>query len=76
MGRIVLTVMAALAMASMMALAGPALAHGGHTGCGAFGTGVGALAQDERPFGRSVVSPGSASEDIRGFHATFCEPKT
>jgi hypothetical protein len=33
------------------------------------------LAQVEQPFGQSVVSPGPANEDIRGLHATFCEPK-
>ena len=62
-------------LAAMLALGGPALAHEGHAGCGAFGTGVAALAQGERPFGQNVVSPGPASGDIRGFHAAFCEPK-
>jgi len=70
-----MAVLAAMLVATL-ALGGPALAHGGHTGCGAFGTGVAALAQSERPFGQNVVSPGPASGDIRGFHAAFCEPKT
>ena len=67
-----------LAMAVMLAMmvAGPALAHGGHTSCQGFGTGIAALAKDAHPFGQNVVSPGPANEDIQGFHATFCEPKS
>ncbi len=66
----------AATVVAMMALGGPTLAHEGHASCGSFGTGVGALAQAERPFGQNVVSPGPANEDILGFHTTFCEPKT
>ena len=74
--RMAVLVTVAAMLAAMLALGGPTFAHGGHTGCGAFGTGVAALAQSERPFGQNVVSPGPASGDIRGFHAAFCEPKT
>jgi len=74
--RISVAATVAAMLVAMLALGGPTFAHEGHAGCGAFGTGVGALAQDERPFGQSVVSPGPANEDISGFHATFCEPKT
>ena len=76
MRRVGLMATAAAVTVAMLALGHPTFAHEGHAGCGAFGTGVGELAQAERPFGQSVVSPGPASGDIRGFHATFCEPKT
>lgn len=76
MKRIFLMLTVASVMATMLVVAGPASAQGGHTGCRAFGQNIAELATNlGGTFGQTAAASAPLNDTVDAEQAALCEPK-